>query len=90
MASKSNKNAKEILSIASSAVDFLTSDKGLRIVCGTYSDGKTRSVVDALRDEYISPKDRERWEKKKAKKKKKKKKGKKKKEKSIFEVQNWE
>lgn len=67
-------------------VDIVTniasSPKGQRFLCGTYSDGKPRSVIDAMRDEYISPKDRERWDRIKADKKKKKKKKKKKGKKS--------
>ena len=70
--------------IVKTVSDVVLSDAGQKSLCGTYSDGKTRSFADAMRDEYISPKDREKWEKKKAKKKgkkkdkKKKKKGKKK------------
>lgn len=57
--------------------DFVLSEGGQRFICGTYSNGKPRSLVDAARDEYISPKDRENWEKRKKKKKKKSKKKKK-------------
>lgn len=74
----------ENLGLILDAVETVASSKvGQRLICGTYSDGNPRSVVDAWRDEIISPKDRERWEKKKAKKKKKKKKVKKKAKKSI-------
>lgn len=74
----------EMLSIVR---DFIKSSGGQKFICGTYSNGKPRSVVDALRDEIISPKDRERWEKKKKQKRKnakKKKKGKKQKNSDIF------
>ena len=64
----------EIGAIVKAVSDVLMSDKGQKFVCGTYSNGKPRSVVDALRDEYISPNDRDRWDKAKKKKKKKKKK----------------
>lgn len=70
-------------------VEAVASSKvGQRLVCGTYSDGKPRSIVDAWRDEIISPKDREKWEKKKAKKKKKKKKAKKK-AKNTIQPARW-
>lgn len=64
----------DIGAVVGSVADFVLSDKGQRFICGTYSNGKPRSLVDAARDEYISPKDRERWEKEKKKKKKAKKK----------------
>lgn len=67
-------NLKEIINGIS---DIALSEQGQRFICGTYSNGKPRSVVDAVRDEYISPKDREKWEKEKKKKKKSKKKKKK-------------
>lgn len=73
---------KTIGSIVHQISDVALSSKGQQFLCGTYSDGKPRSFVDAMRDEYVSPKDRERWEKQK-KKKKKKKKGKKKKGKKL-------
>ena len=63
---KSNIDFGDILSKASS---FILSDSGQKFLCGTYSNGKTRSVIDALHDEIISPKDREKWEKKNKKKK---------------------
>lgn len=68
---------KVIGGIVKQVSDVALSSKGQQFLCGTYSDGKPRSFVDAMRDEYVSPKDRERWEKQKKKKKKKKKKGKK-------------
>lgn len=81
--------AKVDIEAAIGVIETIASSKiGQKFICGTYSDGKPRSVVDAWRDEYISPKDRERWEKKKRKKKKKKKKEakkrKKEKKKSIY------
>lgn len=64
--------------IVKEIVDTALSEKGQKFICGTYSNGRARSVVDAMRDEYISPKDRERWDEiKKVKKKKGKKKKKK-------------
>lgn len=60
---------------------IISSAAGQKFICGTYSNGKPRSVVDAWRDEVISPKDRERWEKEKRKKKKKRKKRRKEQEK---------
>lgn len=71
----------------------LLSKRGQKVLCGTYSNGKPRSAIDALRDEYISPEDRERWDRMKAgkKKKNKKKKGKKgkKKNKDLFRTVRW-
>lgn len=64
----------DIRGIINGISDIALSEEGQRFICGTYSNGKTRSVVDAMRDEYISPDDRAAWDKKKAKKKKKKKK----------------
>lgn len=74
-------NPIDFKELGKTVAEAALSEKGQRFLCGTYSNGKTRSVVDALRDEYISPKDRENWEKKKAAKKKKKNKNKKKKKK---------
>lgn len=68
----------DIKSIIGGVGDFVLSESGQKFICGTYSNGKPRSLVDAARDEYISPKDREEWEKRKKKKKKKNKKKKKK------------
>ena len=73
--------------IVKTVSDVVLSDAGQKFLCGTYSDGKTRSFADAMRDEYISPKDREKWEKKKAKKKGKKKDKKKKKRQSLLEAE---
>lgn len=72
-------------------VDCAMSKEGQKFFCGTYSNGKPRSMVDALRDEFISPKDRERWEKKKKKKKKqtKKKNKKKNKKKSYYDYREF-
>ena len=42
--------------------ELLFSDKAQKAICGTYSDGTTRSLKDAINDEIISPSDRESWE----------------------------
>ena len=52
-----------------------------KTILGTYSNGKTRSVIDALKGEIISPEDQLLITKRLNKKKKKKKKNKKKKKK---------
>jgi hypothetical protein len=82
---KEENNMANNLEIAGAVADILasaaTSKKGRKAICGTYSDGTPRSMVDAWRDEYISPKDRERWDKMKKKKKKAKKNAKKNKKK---------
>lgn len=77
---------KALTGILSRAADFAMSEDGQKFICGTYSNGKPRSLADAARDEFISPKDREDWEKKKKKKKKKNKKAKKKAKKKIEKV----
>jgi hypothetical protein len=45
-----------------------------KLMFGTYSDGKSRNLVDALYDEELSPKQKKKKNKKKGKNKKKKKK----------------
>lgn len=77
----------DIGSIIGGIADFALSEQGQKFICGTYSNGKPRSLVDAARDEYISPKDRERWEKQKKKKKKAKKKAAKKNSVDIWGLQ---
>lgn len=52
---------------------ILTNDAASRFLCGTYSDGSTRSFSDCLRGEFLSPKDKAKKAKKKDKKKKNKK-----------------
>lgn len=68
--------AKNVIGIIKTVSDIVLSDKGQTFLCGKYSDGETRSVFDALRDEPLSPTTREKLMKKDKKKKKKKKKGK--------------
>lgn len=75
---------KNILAVVDSLSSLATSEKGQKFICGTYSNGKPRNLVDALRDECISPKDRKKWEKKKKKKAKKRKKNGKKKKKQTY------
>lgn len=59
---------------AASLVKSLAEDKNVRrIVFGTYSDGSTRSLSDAINGEILSPKDKVKYKKKKKKSKKKKK-----------------
>lgn len=75
------------------AIEWVKTDEGKRFICGTYTDGTTRSFQDAWNDEIMSPSSREKRMKdlenrrrelerilsgKKPKKKKKKKKSKKK------------
>ena len=66
-------DAKTITNAIKTVSNIVMSDSGQKFLCGTYSNGEPRSVVDAMRDEYISPDDRANWDKKKKKKKKKKK-----------------
>lgn len=78
MANKKSK-AKDVLDVV---INLLTSENSQKFLCGTYSNGDTRSLADAIQGEFISPEDRAKWEKKKKDKKdgsgKKNKKGKKK------------
>lgn len=76
----------DIGTILGTITDFALSERGQKFICGTYSNGKPRSLVDAARDEYISPKDREKWEKQKKKKKKSKKKSAKKNSVNIWSL----
>ena len=82
----------EVLSSLASTVLKLSKNKDVKkLVCGTYTDGKIRSIYDTLNNEYISPKSKKKINKmvdnmvieenkhKKKKKKKDKKKNKKKK-----------
>jgi hypothetical protein len=69
-------NVETLIKVAKKVGETVTSEEGQRFLCGTYSNGKPRSFVDAMRDEYVSPKDRAKSDKKKKKKKKNKKKGK--------------
>ena len=65
-------DARSITTAVKQVANVVMSDKGQKFLCGTYSNGEPRSVVDAMRDEYVSPDDRVKWDKKKKKKKKKK------------------
>lgn len=59
--------------IASTIGNVLKDADVQKVILGTYSDGETRSVSDAISGEVLSPKDKEKYAfKKKAKKKKKK------------------
>lgn len=75
MASSSKSAA--ILKVVKGIADMALSDDGKKFLCGTYGNGDSRSLFDAINDQYIDPKTREKMLKKhKKKKKKKKKKGK--------------
>ena len=63
-------NVKTIATTVKQVANVVMSDSGQKFLCGTYSNGEPRSVVDAMRDEYVSPDDRAKWDKKKKKKKK--------------------
>lgn len=54
-------------------IKFVVTSESLgRFICGTYSDGTTRSLADSISGEFLSPKDKAKKLKKKNKKKKKK------------------
>lgn len=42
--------------------ELLLNDKTQKFLCGTYSDGTTRSLADVMNEEFLSPADREKWE----------------------------
>ena len=44
-------NLKMITGAIEKVADIAMSSSGQKFICGTYSDGKPRSVVDAMRDE---------------------------------------
>ena len=46
------------LSAGKKAVEWAKTDEGKKFICGTYTDGTTRSLRDAWNDEYLSPKTR--------------------------------
>ena len=71
---------KKAIKITTQAlVGLLTNKDVQRVILGTYSDGRTRSVKDCLDGEILSPKQKEKFHYKDKSKKKKKKKDKKKK-----------
>lgn len=69
---------KELLDLAVTVGKNLSADEGVKNwICGEYTDGSTRSLIDAMRGESISPKQWKKlakYEKKQKKKHKKKKK----------------
>ena len=69
--------------VVSAAKELIKDEEVVKFVCGTYADGDGRSVVDAVKGEYISPKQKKKLTdnscKKKSKKNKKNKKKKNKK-----------
>lgn len=66
---------KDVLTTLSDGVSKVASDEKIKkMIFGTYSNGKSRSILDSLDGEILSPKDREKYLYKKDKKHKKKKK----------------
>lgn len=67
--------AKEIIPIAVAFVEAAAKNKSVgKFVCGEYTDGSVRSMVDAIRGEVTSPSDMKKKKKHKKHKKNKKKK----------------
>ena len=50
---------KVLKALGSAVIDIAGDKKVQKVVLGTYTDGTTRSVVDALSGEFLSGKDRE-------------------------------
>lgn len=63
--------------IISTAIDVVSSDKMRKTLFGTYSNGKSRNLTDAIHNEVVSPEDKLKITKRIKKNKKKKKKNKK-------------
>jgi hypothetical protein len=60
----------EVAGIVLSAGKELIKDKGVQqFLCGTYADGSSRNVADAVHGEYLSPKQKKKYGKKRKKKK---------------------
>lgn len=62
-------NTEAVIAILGAAGTLLTSKKFKKAAFGTYSDGTTRSLADAISGEVRSPADRDRKYGKKKKKK---------------------
>lgn len=55
---------KEVIESGLALVQTVASNKNVqKAVLGTYSNGKTRSVVDAISKEYLSPKEKAKYKK---------------------------
>ena len=64
-------NIKTVGVMIDVASSILANEKITKFLCGTYSDGSARSLIDSLNGEYVSPVDKVKKLKKKKKKKKK-------------------
>jgi hypothetical protein len=63
-------NALEIITgIVSIGKDVIKDEDIQKFVCGTYADGKTRNLRDAIDGEFLSPKQKKKATSKKSKKK---------------------
>lgn len=50
-------SVSEVISTIASSILTLSKNKDVKkMVCGTYTDGKVRSIYDTLNNEYVSPK----------------------------------
>lgn len=60
------------ITAASQVIGVVTNEDLRKTILGTYSDGKPRSLVDAMNDEVLSPKQRQKklYKKRKSGKKK--------------------
>lgn len=64
---------KDILyALIEGAVILISNEEFKKFMCGTYNDGSTRGIVDCLKGEHKSPKEKKKEEKKLKKKYKKK------------------
>jgi len=51
----------EIITTLTTSIITLSKNKDVKkMVCGTYTDGRTRSIYDTLNDEYVSPRTKKR------------------------------
>lgn len=63
----------KVIEVGGSVIKGIIGDeKAQKFICGTYADGTPRNVFDAVNEEFLSPKQKNKLRKKKKKKKKKK------------------
>ena len=69
MEDEKEENVIGLKEVGTAAIAILSNSTIQKMVLGTYSDGETRSLPDALNGEVLSPKTKEKYKKKKNKKK---------------------
>lgn len=69
MEDEKEENVIGLKEVGTAAIAILSNTVVQKMLLGTYSDGETRSLPDALNGEVLSPKSKEKYKKKKDKKK---------------------